>query len=311
MLFDPITEVEIIDGYSSTVYVNTAGSDLEFAWSLDGPGNLMGHITSPVITYEAPSGVEEDGSIAVVSVRVWDGKGQEVKKNVTYRVKSLPTLTPTNTSTQEPASTSTPIPTNTSTREPISTSTPVLTNTSTREPKSTSTPIPTDTPIPTPNAAHPVYVGAKLTDGYDMGVDTSGGLTNWVTDMNGYMRMDYPSDQSWGAVFITVGSPTDPPRPGRDLSGYQSLSLELRGEVGGEYVWIGLKDNTDRDNGSETKIRVSDLTTDWQTVTFSLSDFVTADLTRLYVVIEFVFEPGTLAETIYFRRIQYLPQSFE
>jgi hypothetical protein len=125
--------------------------------------------------------------------------------------------------------------------------------------------------------------------------------------MGDYMRMDYPGDQSWGAVFITVGPPTDPPHPGRDLSGYQTLSLELRGEVGGEFVWVGLKDNTDGDDGSETKIEVPDLTTDWQTITFPLSDFITADLTRLYVVTEFVFEQGTPAETVDFRRIQYLP----
>jgi hypothetical protein len=146
-----------------------------------------------------------------------------------------------------------------------------------------------------------------LAPGYDMGVDTSGGLHDWVTDMNGYMRMAYPAGQSWGAVFITAGMPTQPPRPWRDLSNYQTLSLELRGEVGGEMVWIGIKDNTDRDDGSETKFLVSGLTTEWQTFTFPVSAFSTADSTRLYVVTQFVFEPGTQAETIYFRNIRYLP----
>jgi hypothetical protein len=108
-------------------------------------------------------------------------------------------------------------------------------------------------------------------------------------------------------VFITVGPPRDPPRPGKDLSSYGTLSLELRGATGGEYVSIGVKDNTDLDNGRETKIPVRDLSTDWQTHTFDLSGFRTADLTRLYVVTEFVFEPGTPAETVCFRRIQYLP----
>jgi exo-beta-1,3-glucanase (GH17 family) len=158
-----------------------------------------------------------------------------------------------------------------------------------------------------PLQPHSIYYGPRLADGYDMGVNTSEGLTDWLTDMGGYMRMDYPSGQSWGAVFVTVGPPTDPPRPGKDLSNYRALSLELRGEVGGEDVWVGLKDNTDRDDGSERKIRVRDLTKDWQTFNFPLSAFVTADLTRLYVVTEFVFEPGTPAETVYFRRIRYLP----
>jgi hypothetical protein len=140
-----------------------------------------------------------------------------------------------------------------------------------------------------------------------MGVDTSEEETEWVRGMDGYVCMDYPSGQSWGAVFITVGEPRDPPRPGIDLSDYGTLSIELRGEIGGERVWVGIKDKTDPDTGEETKLLVQDLTTEWQTRTFDLQEFVTADLTRLYVVTEFVFEPGTPAETVCFRRIQYLP----
>ncbi len=150
-------------------------------------------------------------------------------------------------------------------------------------------------------------MGATLSPGYDMGVNTSRGRTNWVADMNGYMCMFYPAGQSWGAVFITVGRPTNFDRPGRDLSSYQTLSLELQGAVGGEQVWIGLKDNTDLDTGRETKIPVSGLAPEWQTFTFPLSSFGTASLGRLYVVTEFVFEPGTSAEIVCFRNIQYLP----
>lgn len=158
-----------------------------------------------------------------------------------------------------------------------------------------------------PPQPHSIYNGPRLASGYDMGVNTSGNLTDWVTDLDGSMRMDYPPGQSWGAAFITVGPPTDPPSPGQDLSSYEALSLELRGEAGGEKVWIGIKDSTDPDNSKETKILVSDLTTEWQTFSFPLSKFVTADLTRLYVVTEFVFEIGTPAETVYFRNIRYLP----
>ncbi len=140
-----------------------------------------------------------------------------------------------------------------------------------------------------------------------MGVNTSGGLTGWVTDRGGDMQLACPPGQEWGAVFTTVGPPVSPPRPGQDLSAYNSLSIEMRGETGGEEVWIGLKDDTDPDNGTETKIRIQNLTTSWQTYTLPLSAFTTANKTPLYVVTEFVFEPGTPAETVYFRRIRYNP----
>lgn len=181
-----------------------------------------------------------------------------------------------------------------------------------REPETTSGIVDTSTPTLVSeslvsSAAHPIYMGAELAAGYDMGVNTSGERTDWVTNKDGAICMAYPSGQQWGAVFITMGEPTNPPRPGQDLSNYQTLSLELRGEKGGEQVWIGLKDNEDPDDGTETKRLVSNLTTEWQPFTFPLSDFETADLTKLYVVTEFVFEPGTSAETVCFRNIQYLP----
>ncbi|MGK7877304.1 MAG: hypothetical protein AB4426_29610 [Xenococcaceae cyanobacterium] len=154
---------------------------------------------------------------------------------------------------------------------------------------------------------HLVFSGGSLTSDYDMGVDSSRGRRNWTNNKNGAMCMAYPSGEQWGAVFITFGPPTDSDRPGKDLSKYTKLSINMRGEKGGERVSIGLKDNTDPDNGRETKIEVSNLTKGWKTYTFPLSDFKTADKTRLYVVTEFVFEPGTPAETVCFNKIQYLP----
>jgi hypothetical protein len=175
------------------------------------------------------------------------------------------------------------------------------------------TPAPTSAPSPTAASSPPVatptvspgaiFVGDTLAPGYGMGVNTSGGLTNWVTVTNGEICMAYPSGQSWGTVFITVGNPTQPPRPGKDFSKYHQLSLELRGQVGGEPVSIGIKANKQPDNGAETKVPVSGLTMDWQPFAFPLSKFKGADLHNLYVVIEFVFA-GTPA-TVCARNIQY------
>jgi hypothetical protein len=138
-----------------------------------------------------------------------------------------------------------------------------------------------------------------------MGVDSSNGRTDWLSNLDSNMRMSYPADQSWGAVFITVGTPTSPPRASKDMSSFQSISMQLKGEHGGESIQIGLKDADDPDNGLETKLTINNLSTQWQTYTFPLSSFTTANLQKLYVVTEFVFS-GSTAETIYFRNIAYL-----
>lgn len=180
-----------------------------------------------------------------------------------------------------------------------SSSTPTLT------PGLTATPsppkvTPTPTPKPSPGA---IFVGKTLVRGYNMGVNTSEGRTDWVKVENGEIRMDYPNGQSWGAVFITVGASTQPPRPGKDFSQYHQLSLELRGQTGGESVSIGVKDKDQKDDGTETVIPVSGLTTEWKTFTFPLSQFKGAHLDKLYVVTEFVF--ADTPATVYARNIQY------
>jgi exo-beta-1,3-glucanase (GH17 family) len=165
----------------------------------------------------------------------------------------------------------------------------------------TASPAATVSPAPVNNLA--VYAGAALSSGFDLGVDTSGHVYNWVTDTGGAICMAYPAGQSWGVVYVTVGPPGQ--RRSRDLSAYQTLAVDLRGTVGGELISVGIKDSTDPDNGREVKIPVR-LSTEWTTYTFPLSKFATADLSQVYIPAEFVFEPGVGAEEVCFRNIWYL-----
>ena len=80
------------------------------------------------------------------------------------------------------------------------------------------------------NGIHPVesrktreiFASGNLSSGYSIGVNSSKNLADWLTKTeDGSMRMSYPTGQSWGAVFITVGEPVNPPRPWKDFSGFQ------------------------------------------------------------------------------------------
>ena len=210
-----------------------------------------------------------------------------------------PILSPTSTLAASLTTTAAPSPTSSPTPTPTPTPLP------SPSPSPTPPPLPSPSPTPSPITPIPIFVG-NLASGYGMGVNTSGGLTHWLTVKNGEICMAYPSGQSWGAVFITVGQPIQPPRPGKDFSKYTRLSLELQGQSGGESVLIGIKDKNQPDDGSETRVPVSGLTKNWKPVAFSLSQFTGANLHELYVVIEFVFA-GTTQETVCARNIQYLP----
>ncbi|MFT3892762.1 MAG: glycosyl hydrolase family 17 protein [Anaerolineales bacterium] len=153
-----------------------------------------------------------------------------------------------------------------------------------------------------------IYSGKSLRKGLSLGVEFSGHSYNWVKDLDGQIQVNYPPGQQWGAVFVTVGKPSSPGyRAGVDLSQYRSISMEMRGESNDQVVLVGLKDSSQKDDGSETLVPIS-LSSKWATYTLDLDTFIGADLTQVYIPVEFVFrENNTETETIYFRNIQYLP----
>lgn len=167
---------------------------------------------------------------------------------------------------------------------------------------------------------------SELVAGYEIGLNTGSGKTDWLNENaadwiqnHDYMKMAYPGDAVWGAVFIVV-SPLKPleklnERKAYDYRGYTKLQLELKGAAGGEKVKIGIKDINDPDDGGETKYLLSGITTDWQTYDIPLSAFPfgsRSQLRQIYVAIEFVWDNdpanGLSAQnpcTIYFRNVQY------
>src|SRR5260370_33759248 len=146
-----------------------------------------------------------------------------------------------------------------------------------------------------------------------MGVDSwAEHKHDWVAGDGGEMRMAYPNGQQAGAVFVTVGKPTQSPRPWKDFSDFEMLSMELRGESGEERVEIGVKNRSDPDNGNEKRI-VERLTKDYRPYRIRLDDLrsghlrIPEGLKQLNTVVEFVFQ-GPRAETIYARNIRYEPR---
>ena len=138
-----------------------------------------------------------------------------------------------------------------------------------------------------------VMVSGKLTPGFDEGVNSSGGLTNWVTldAVVGAQKMSCPAAQDWCAMFVVWQKVVDPPRPGTDMSPYATLLVEMRGDVG-ETIQIGVKDSSQPDTGTEQKAKIL-LTTDWRTYAIPLTLFNKANLKSLYVVCEFVWDANS------------------
>jgi hypothetical protein len=149
---------------------------------------------------------------------------------------------------------------------------------------------------------HDIFVD-KLAQRYELGALTSKGLTDWATMKDGELCMAYPSEQDWGAVFITYGKFQPQPRPGEDLSAYHTLSFEMKGQKGSETLFVGIKDNVHEDDGTEPQANIENLSTKWQTYSYDLSNFAPTNLHKLYIPVEFLFFD---AATVCVRNIQYL-----
>jgi exo-beta-1,3-glucanase (GH17 family) len=151
-----------------------------------------------------------------------------------------------------------------------------------------------------------VYSGEWMRSDFNIGLDTSGRQRDWLTNLHGEMQASYPANQQWGVVFINFGSSVPlGQRSSIDLSPYSHLRFEMRGETGLEEVWIGIKDKYQPDDGTETRLPLFP-TKKWKTYEFETWEFWGADLSQIYLPIEFVFL-GSQEQTVYFRNIQYLP----
>jgi uncharacterized protein (TIGR03437 family) len=170
-----------------------------------------------------------------------------------------------------------------------------------------------------------VLLGTSLASGLDLGINTSGGLTNWLTPQPppptlGDLSMVCPGGQLWCAMFITDGPAVSTyPRLGIDVSGYKTMIVEIEGDAG-TTIQIGIKDATQPDDGTETKVTLP-VTSNWTAFAIPLSSFLTpvpahtynnvlypthvVDLTKIYVPSELVFAGGPQPQAVKVRTILY------
>jgi len=156
---------------------------------------------------------------------------------------------------------------------------------------------PTPTPPPEPISPSPpvspdgflMIADGRIVEnsGLDLGVDDGPKhLRDWVSEDSESLRLAYPGNLDWGVAYLYFIHNIKA-KIGQDLSQFSVLEVEMRGSPG-VCVLVGMKDNADPDTGAETKVPVS-LTDSWYRHTFSLASFVTCDLRRVYIPVEFVF----------------------
>ena len=128
--------------------------------------------------------------------------------------------------------------------------------------------------------------GAVLQQPYD---------TDLIWDEGG-LHVTYKGGAEWAGLWFfadtEIYGPIVP-----DYSGFKTLQLEMKGNLGGESVSINLEDVDDRADGTSTRVEIR-LSDQWQTYEVDLARFETADLEKLVVPLGFVFEDQPVSFSI-------------
>lgn len=89
----------------------------------------------------------------------------------------------------------------------------------------------------------------------------------------------------WSQFFFKFFEDLGYPANGRDLSQYQTLSLELKGKAGGETVEVAIKDKTDNHREVRHEITIPTGSTDWQLFELDLDTiFAGVDFTQIETI---------------------------
>jgi len=161
--------------------------------------------------------------------------------------------------------------------------------------------------------------GGRLNNwGYDTGAYAAGGAScsdsrDATSPQEGLfcLKLDYnvSTSGSYAGYWSQLG--------GEDLSGYTSISLWVKGTVGGELFKVELKNSSTTINRSTAAVYVTDylnggVTTSWKEVTIPFHSFVNLDSWNNMVELVFTFENSqsitngnTLQGTVYIDRISF------
>ncbi len=106
------------------------------------------------------------------------------------------------------------------------------------------------------------------------------------------MKIRYPGEHDWGCVFIY-----DKEARPHDFSMYQYLSFDIKGELGNEIIYIGIRDTTNVRNDIKLTLEY-----DWVHFDFALKDFHYVNTQELFIIFCITFR-DQIEKSVYVRNI--------
>ena len=139
------------------------------------------------------------------------------------------------------------------------------------------------TKIPVPKHTtdfYPLMMEGEIVSGGKIGCNSSRGNTNWISQENGRWKLAFPANETWATVYLLQ-------QPPLDLSGFDSLRLDMEAADRNEKISIGINDVSGEDPSSISSIEWMVHTVD-ETSSFPLTYFKDVDLTSICIPVQFV-----------------------
>jgi len=95
---------------------------------------------------------------------------------------------------------------------------------------------------------------------------------NWIEMSTNQININYPKNMGYGVIRFVDLKVKRLEAKSADYSIYNSISLDLKGEVGGELISIAFLDTDDLGDGSETRVSLN-LNDQWKTYEIDLDKF--------------------------------------
>lgn len=107
---------------------------------------------------------------------------------------------------------------------------------------------------------------------HEVEVQDAGNLNNWFEIDSDKININYPKNLNYGVIRFIDSKIKSRQASGVDYSGYKSITLELKGKLGGESISIAFLDTDDFADGSEISVPLV-LTDQWSTYEIGLDKF--------------------------------------
>lgn len=117
------------------------------------------------------------------------------------------------------------------------------------------------------------------------------------------LQVEYLGGADWASVYLLAMNVATG-RTHADFSRFETLTLELKGDLGGEVVKVHVKDADYPDHLAPISVDLT-LADDWRTYEIDLADFAPTDFSRLHVVLGFLIYPAEMPQGFSVRNAHY------